>query len=53
MFLINLKTFNINLIAASAISILVGEVKDAVIILAIVILNAVLGFFKKIVLVMH
>ena len=35
------------LIAASAISILVGEVKDAVIILAIVILNAVLGVFQE------
>lgn len=35
------------LIAASVISILVGEVKDAVIILAIVILNAVLGVFQE------
>ena len=48
MFLDQFKDFLVViLIVASIISILVGEVKDAAIILAIVILNAVLGVFQE------
>ena len=35
------------LLAAAAISILIGDTKDAIVILAIVVLNAILGFFQE------